>query len=118
MVGRIRPAGAPAVKSARHNFASGTKEPSLANVRHSRLQARQAARLSDSTELVEVSPKSSTANREPRENRPALPAHPLGVKSAKHVQGRARPTLGRVFRNQLAMAGVQPDRYDESYDIT
>src|SRR5215471_8275957 len=68
MVGRIRLAGAPAtVKSARHNFASGTNEPSLANVRHSRLQVRQAARLS--------SPKSSplyrqaTADPEPLENR-------------------------------------------------
>src|SRR5215472_8930286 len=81
MVGRIRLAGAPAtVKSAGHNFASGTNKPSLANVRHSRLQARQAARLS--------SPKSSslyrqaTADPEPLENRTALLAHPLGVKSA------------------------------------
>src|SRR6516162_5545834 len=58
MVGRIRPAGAPAtVKSARHNFASGTNEPSLANVRHSRLQARRA------------SPRQAIADPEPLENR-------------------------------------------------
>ena len=60
MVGRIRLAGAPAtVKGARHNFASGTNEPSLPNVRHSRVQARQAS----------PSHRQATADPEPLENR-------------------------------------------------